>query len=254
MKPQSDSTTEVLAGLVERVTFHNSDNGFCVLRVKARGHRDLVTTVGHAAMISAGEWITASGIWLNDRTHGLQFKAHFLKTSAPSTVDGIEKYLGSGMIRGIGPAYAKRLVNAFGKDVFDIIEESPDRLREVAGIGPMRAAKITAGWADQKTICEIMVFLHQHGLGTARAVSIFKTYGTDAAQVMSENPYRLARDIRGNGFRTADMMAQRSRCRKISVVSLLSSKPRPLSHHSAGSRMLSAANRTCPANQTRKGS
>lgn len=145
---QADSPSEVLAGLVERVTFHNSENGFCVLRVKARGHRDLVTTVGHAATISAGEWITASGVWLNDRNHGLQFKAHFLKTSAPSTVDGIEKYLGSGMIRGIGPVYAKRLVKAFGKDVFDIIEAAPERLREVTGIGPMRAAKITAGWAE----------------------------------------------------------------------------------------------------------
>jgi len=187
MKSADDTQTEVLAGLVERVTFHNSENGFCVLRVKARGHRDLVTTVGHAAMISAGEWITASGVWLNDRYHGLQFNAHFLKTSAPSTVDGIEKYLGSGMIRGIGPVYAKRLVKAFDKDVFDIIEATPERLREVTGIGPMRAAKITAGWADQKVIREIMVFLHQHGVGTARVVRIFKTYGTDAVQVMSEN-------------------------------------------------------------------
>lgn len=160
MKPQTDSATEVLAGLVERVTFHSQESGFCVLRVKARGHRDLVTTVGHAAMISAGEWITASGLWLNDRNHGLQFKAHFLKTSAPSTVDGIEKYLGSGMIRGIGPVYAKRLIKAFGKDVFDIIEATPARLREVTGIGPKRADKITAGWADQKVIREIMVFLH----------------------------------------------------------------------------------------------
>lgn len=209
MKSRTDSPTEVLAGLVERVTFHNSDNGFCVLRVKARGHRDLVTTVGHAAMISAGEWITASGIWLNDRTHGLQFKAHFLKTSAPSTVEGIEKYLGSGMIRGIGPVYAKRLVKHFGRDVFDIIEAVPARLREVEGIGPVRAAKITAGWADQKVIREIMVFLHQHGVGTARAVRIFKTYGTDAVQIMSENPYRLARDIRGIGFRTADTIAEK---------------------------------------------
>lgn len=135
MKPPTNTTTEVLAGLVERVTFHSQESGFCVLRVKARGHRDLVTTVGHAAMISAGEWVTASGIWINDRTHGLQFKAYFLKTSAPSTIDGIEKYLGSGMIRGIGPVYAKRLVKAFGKDVFDIIEETPERLREVGGIG-----------------------------------------------------------------------------------------------------------------------
>ena len=106
------STQEVLAGLVERVTFHNSENGFCVLRAKARGHRDLVTVVGHAATISAGEWITASGEWINDRAHGQQFKARFLKTSAPSSIDGIEKYLGSGMIRGIGPVYAKKMVKA----------------------------------------------------------------------------------------------------------------------------------------------
>ena len=218
MKPQSDSTTEVLAGLVERVTFHNAENGFCVLRVKARGHRDLVTTIGHAAMISAGEWITASGTWLNDRNHGLQFKAHFLKTSAPSTVDGIEKYLGSGMIRGIGPVYAKRLVTMFGKDVFDIIEATSERLREVEGIGPKRADKITAGWADQKVIREIMVFLHEHGVGTARAVRIFKTYGTDAVQVMSENPYRLAKDIRGIGFRTADLIAEKLGIEKTAMI------------------------------------
>jgi exodeoxyribonuclease V alpha subunit len=218
MKPHSDSTTEVLAGLVERVTFHNAENGFCVLRVKARGHRDLVTTIGHAAMISAGEWITASGTWLNDRNHGLQFKAHFLKTSAPSTVDGIEKYLGSGMIRGIGPVYAKRLVNMFGKEVFDIIEATPERLREVEGIGPKRADKITSGWADQKVIREIMVFLHEHGVGTARAVRIFKTYGTDAVQVMSENPYRLAKDIRGIGFRTADLIAEKLGIEKTAMI------------------------------------
>jgi exodeoxyribonuclease V alpha subunit len=218
MKPQPHSTIEVLAGLVERVTFHNAENGFCVLRVKARGHRDLVTTIGHAAMISAGEWITASGTWLNDRNHGLQFKAHFLKTSAPSTVDGIEKYLGSGMIRGIGPVYAKRLVKMFGKDVFDIIEATPARLREVDGIGPKRADKITSGWADQKVIREIMVFLHEHGVGTARAVRIFKTYGTDAVQVMSENPYRLARDIRGIGFRTADLIAEKLGIEKTAMI------------------------------------
>ena len=129
MGQQADAKTEVLAGLVERVTFHNPENGFCVLRLKARGHRDLVTTVGHAAMISAGEWVTASGEWTNDRTHGQQFRARFLKTSAPSSIEGIEKYLGSGMIRGIGPVYARRMVRLFGKDVFDIIEASPERLR-----------------------------------------------------------------------------------------------------------------------------
>jgi exodeoxyribonuclease V alpha subunit len=211
-------SSEVLAGLVERVTFHNPETGFCVLRVKARGHRDLVTTVGHAAMISAGEWVTASGTWLNDRNHGLQFKAHFLKASAPSTIEGIEKYLGSGMIRGIGPTYAKRMVRLFGTEVFDIIEATPERLREVDGIGPMRAAKITSAWADQKVIREIMVFLHQHGVGTARAVRIFKTYGTDAIRVMSENPYRLARDIRGIGFRTADLIAEKLGVEKTAMI------------------------------------
>src|SRR5215475_2492537 len=121
LQPES-LTQEVLAGLVERVTYQNADNGFCVVRVKARGHRDLVTLVGHAASIAAGEWITASGEWINDRTHGQQFKAKFLKTSAPTSLDGIEKYLGSGMIRGIGPVYAKKLVRTFGEKVFEIIE------------------------------------------------------------------------------------------------------------------------------------
>ena len=121
---------EVLAGLVEQVTFNNAENGFCVLRVKARGHRELVTLIGHAAAISAGEWITGSGEWINDRTHGQQFRARFLKASAPSSVEGIEKYLGSGMIRGIGPVYAKKLVRAFSDTVFDIIEGEPARLRE----------------------------------------------------------------------------------------------------------------------------
>jgi exodeoxyribonuclease V alpha subunit len=129
-KPRPESSTrEVLAGLVERVTYHNAENGFCVLRIKARGYRELVTTVGHAAVISAGEWVTASGDWVNDRTHGQQFRAKFLKTSAPTSIDGIEKYLGSGMIRGIGPVYAKKLVRAFGEKAFDTIEAEPGRRR-----------------------------------------------------------------------------------------------------------------------------
>ena len=127
--------SEVLAGLVERVTFHNEENGFCVLRVKARGHKDLLTVIGHAASISAGEWVTASGTWQNDRTHGLQFGAQFLKTSAPTSIEGMEKYLASGMIHGIGPVYAKRMIKAFGSEVFDVIQTAPERLREVDGIG-----------------------------------------------------------------------------------------------------------------------
>jgi exodeoxyribonuclease V alpha subunit len=209
---------EVLAGLVERVTFHNSDNGFCVLRTKARGHRDLVTVIGHAAMISAGEWITASGEWVNDHTHGQQFKARFMRTSAPTSIDGIEKYLGSGMIRGIGPVYAKKMIQAFGEKVFDIIEAEPERLREVTGIGAFRAKRITDAWAEQKIIREIMVFLHSNGVGTARAVRIYKTYGSDAVQVMTENPYRLARDIRGIGFKTADAIAMKLGIEKTAMI------------------------------------
>jgi exodeoxyribonuclease V alpha subunit len=212
------STQEVLAGLVERVTFHNSDNGFCVLRAKARGHRDLVTVIGHAATISAGEWITASGEWVNDHTHGQQFKARFMRTSAPTSIDGIEKYLGSGMIRGIGPVYAKKMVQAFGEKVFDIIEAEPERLREVTGIGAFRAKRITDAWAEQKIIREIMVFLHSNGVGTARAVRIYKTYGSDAVQVMTENPYRLARDIRGIGFKTADVIAMKLGVEKTAMI------------------------------------
>ncbi|KXV49872.1 MULTISPECIES: SF1B family DNA helicase RecD2 [Acetobacteraceae] len=203
------SQTETLAGLVERVTFHNAENGFCVLRVKVRGQRDLVTVVGHAAMIAAGEFVQMTGHWFNDHTHGLQFRSEFLKASPPTTIEGIERYLGSGMIRGIGPVYAKKLVKAFGEAVFDLIEQEPDRLRDVTGIGPKRAERIVSGWSDQKIIREIMLFLHSNGVGTSRAVRIFKTYGQEAVKLISENPYRLARDIRGIGFKTADQIARK---------------------------------------------
>jgi len=219
MKPQPESSTqEVLAGLVERVTYHNAENGFCVLRAKARGLRDVVTVVGHAATIAAGEWITAAVEWVNDRTHGQQFRARFMRTSAPTSAEGIERYLASGMIRGVGPVYAKKLVRAFGEKVFEVIEGTPDRLREVDGIGPVRAASILGAWAEQKVVREIMVFLHSHGVGTARAVRIFKTYGADAIQVMTENPYRLARDIRGIGFKTADAIAMKLGVEKTAMI------------------------------------
>jgi exodeoxyribonuclease V alpha subunit len=212
------AATEVLAGLVERVTFHNEENGFCVLRVKARGQRDLITVLGHAATIAAGEFVQASGGWINDRVHGVQFKASFLKIAAPTTAEGIERYLGSGMIRGIGPVYARKLVRAFGEAVFEIIEQEPGRLREVTGIGPKRAGQIIAGWAEQKVIREIMLFLHSNGVGTSRAVRIYKTYGADAVQLISENPYRLARDIRGIGFVTADQIAAKLGIEKTALI------------------------------------
>jgi exodeoxyribonuclease V alpha subunit len=210
--------TEALAGLVERVTFHNPDNGFCVLRVKARGQRELITVVGHAATVTAGEFVQMSGAWVNDRIHGQQFRASLLKATPPTTLEGIERYLASGLIRGIGPVYATRLVRAFGEAVFDLIEQQPERLREVTGIGVKRAARIIAGWAEQKAIREIMLFLHAHGVGTSRAVRIYRTYGNEAVRVITENPYRLARDIRGIGFRTADQIAAKVGIEKTALV------------------------------------
>ena len=204
-KPELDR----LEGLVERVTFHNADSGFCVLRLKVRGERELITLIGHTPTVAPGEYASASGTWVTDREHGRQFKAVFVRISPPTTLTGIERYLGSGMVKGIGPVYAGRLVKAFGAAVFDTIEQTPARLREVEGIGEIRAKKITSGWADQKVIREIMVFLHGNGVSTSRAVRIFKTYGQDAVAVVTDNPYRLAQDIRGIGFLSADTIAQK---------------------------------------------
>lgn len=211
-------TSQVLAGHVERVIYHNPEDGFCVLRIKPRGHRDVAIVVGHAAAVAAGEWITASGEWVNDRAHGRQFRAHFLRPSRPTSADDIEKYLASGMIRGVGPVYARKLVRAFGVKVFDVIAAAPERLHEVAGIGPARAATILAAIAEQQAVQEIMMFLNRHGVGTARAVRIFKTYGPDAIAVMTENPYRLARDIRGIGFQTADAIAGKLGIEKTAMI------------------------------------
>ncbi len=199
---------ERLAGAVERVTYHSEASGFCVLRVKVRGQRDLVTVVGNAATVTPGEYIEAQGLWVNDRQHGLQYRADQLQVVPPSTLEGIEKYLGSGMVKGIGPHFARKLVRAFAEAVFDVIETAPERLEELDGIGPKRRERVVAAWAEQKVIREIMVFLQSHGVGTSRAVRIYKTYGDAAILKVSENPYRLALDIWGIGFKTADTIAQ----------------------------------------------
>ena len=204
-----DTPVEQLQGSVERVTFHSEESGFCVLRVKVRGQRDLVTVVGTAAVVTAGEYVECEGGWQNDRQHGLQFRAQQLRVVPPSTLEGIEKYLSSGMVKGIGPHFARKLVRAFGEAVFDVIEQRPERLLELEGIGPKRKERVTEAWAEQKVIREIMVFLQSHGVGTARAVRIYKTYGDQAVERVRENPYRLALDIHGIGFKTADAIAQR---------------------------------------------
>lgn len=199
---------EKLSGLIERVTFHSEESGFCVLRVKVKGHKDFVNVVGNIPNIVAGEWLNAQGKWIVDSSYGQQFKAEFLETCKPDTLDGIEKYLGSGLIKGIGKQLAGRLVKAFGKKVLDVIENEPEKLLRVDGIGAGRQEMITRGWREQKAIREIMIFLHNHGVTTSRAFRIYKKYGEDAIEKVKENPYHLARDIWGIGFKTADKIAE----------------------------------------------
>nr|VFK29490.1 MAG: exodeoxyribonuclease V alpha subunit [Candidatus Kentron sp. MB]VFK74801.1 MAG: exodeoxyribonuclease V alpha subunit [Candidatus Kentron sp. MB] len=200
---------ERLSGAVARITFHNPENGFCVLRVTVQGKTEPVTVIGVAAAVTVGEYVECQGQWVNDPTHGRQFRAVYLQVVPPGTREGIERYLGSGMVRGIGPHFAAKLVQAFGEQVFQVIEQEPERLGEIPGLGPRRKAQIIAAWAGQRTIQDIMVFLRSHGLGAARAVRIFKTYGNDAIARVRENPYRLASDIHGMGFATADTLAER---------------------------------------------
>ncbi|MEK9863002.1 MAG: helix-hairpin-helix domain-containing protein, partial [Verrucomicrobiota bacterium] len=209
MQASQKPNQESLSGLIERVTFFNEETGFVVLRVKARGRKDLLSVVGKVVSANAGEWIQAEGSWQRDRDHGLQFKADRLVCMPPTNIEGIEKYLASGMIKGIGPVYAKKLVAKFGDQVFDIIEHASARLETIEGIGPGRRRLIKEAWQEQKVIRDIMVFLHSNGVSTSRAVRIYKTYGEESIEKLQHNPYILARDIRGIGFKIADQIAQK---------------------------------------------
>jgi exodeoxyribonuclease V alpha subunit len=200
---------EHLSGTIERVTFHSPETGWAVLKVQARGRRGLVTVVGHVPDVNAGEYIDAQGAWVFDPQHGEQFKADELHCAPPSTVEGIEKYLASGLVKGIGPTYARKIVEVFGERTLRVIDESPSFLKEIKGIGPRRIQQIRDSWREQKTVRDIMVFLQSHGLGTNRAVRIYKTYGDQAVEMVRSNPYRLANDIWGIGFKIADELAQR---------------------------------------------
>jgi exodeoxyribonuclease V alpha subunit len=205
--PERRAVTEEISGLIERVTFHNDDSGFCVLRVKVQGRRDDTTIVGSLPSVNAGEWLVAEGWWVRDKEHGLQFKATTMKTVPPTTVAGIERYLSSGLVKGIGPVLAKKLVERFGAEVLSVIENQVSELQSVDGIGPKRRERIAHAWQEAKQVREIMLFLHSHGVSTSRAVRIFKTYGAQAIEKVRENPYTLAKDIYGIGFATADQIA-----------------------------------------------
>src|SRR5688572_8354204 len=199
--------TEELSGTVERVTFHNAQNGFSVLRVRPKGSMSPITVVGHLPTVAAGESILARGAWRDDRTHGRQFQAEAITPQRAAGRAQIETFLGSGAIRGIGPHLAQLLYEHFQEKVFDIIEESPQRLREVAGIGAVRARMISESWQQKKNLRELMIFLADTGIGAARAARIHKQFGADAVRLIRENPYRLAQEIRGIGFVTADTLA-----------------------------------------------
>jgi exodeoxyribonuclease V alpha subunit len=198
---------ETLTGLIERVTYHNPENGFAVLKVVVKGRQDLVTVVGSTTSVSAGEHLEAIGKWVVDREHGQQFKADELKTTHPASAEGIEKYLASGAIRSIGPKIAAKIVKVYKERTLDIFETAPDFLLHIKGIGKERVKRIRQSWQEQKEVRKIMLFLAEHGISSGRAVRIYRTYGQESIAKIKENPYQLADDIRGIGFKTADELA-----------------------------------------------
>jgi exodeoxyribonuclease V alpha subunit len=201
---------EQLTGVIERITFHNEDNGYCVLRVSTRGHRDLITVVGHLQQVVAGEYITATGDWVTDRVHGMQFRAAEIQTQPPQSVEGIIRYLGSGLIKGIGPRYAKRIVDVFGERTLDVIDRSPAFLAQVKGIGPKLIEKIRKSWEETRGARKIMVFLHSLKIGPARATKIYRHFterGEEPITAIKANPYRLGNEIWGIGFKQSDEIA-----------------------------------------------
>ena len=200
---------EQLRCAVERITYRNEENGYTVLRCRARGFQDLVTVVGVMPETHVGSILQLEGDWRIDAKYGRQFSLTVFEETMPATAYGIEKYLGSGLVKGIGPKFAHRIVQQFGTETLNIIEENPEKLLEVNGIGKLRVDRITRSWQEQKEIRNIMLFLQSHDVSTGHATRIFKTYGADSLRVVQENPYRLADDIWGVGFHTADAIAKK---------------------------------------------
>ncbi len=200
-------TTEFLTVQIERVTYTNAQNGYSVLKASSRGFRELITLVGVFANIHPGEELRVTGTWACHPQFGRQFHVQHYSTLKPATLKGIEKYLGSGLIKGVGPVTARRLVAQFSEQTLEIIEHQPQLLTSCPGIGAHRAEKIISGWQQQKAIQDVMVFLQGHGISTAYAVRIFKHFGSEAVKKVADNPYLLAYEIRGIGFKTADKIA-----------------------------------------------
>ncbi|MBB3019257.1 exodeoxyribonuclease V alpha subunit [Microvirga lupini] len=199
--------SEHLVGSIERVTFHNDETGFCVLRVKARGHRKPVVVVGHAPSVAMGEVVEASGGWLHDRNHGVQFRASELTTSAPTTAEDLQRFLGSGLLKGLGPSLAQRLIASFGARILDVIETKPHELTRVHGIAMAKALSIGAAWTEHRALKDIAAFLNAHGIGGFLLTRIYRAYGVGAIDIVKANPYRLVLDIAGFEFALADQVA-----------------------------------------------
>ena len=195
-----------LQGQIERITYTNDENGFTIAKVKVYGRRDLVTVVGNLLAPTPGEIFKMQGEWSNHPKYGEQFLVVHYKSLVPASVYGIEKYLGSGLIKGIGPVMAKRIVKTFGTETLDVMEQEIEKLAGVEGIGKKRVEMVRKAWADQKEIRQVMLFLQSHGVSSGYATKIFKTYGNEAIEVVQENPYRLATDIFGIGFLPADTL------------------------------------------------
>ena len=200
---------EHLRCVVERITYQNADNGYTVLKCAVKNYSDLVTVVGTMPDTHVGSVLSLEGMWKMDARYGRQFSVEKFEETLPATVYGIEKYLGSGLVKGVGPKFAKRIVEKFGKDTLNIIEDTPDKLLTVQGIGKVRVDRIKTSWQEQKEIKNIMLFLQSHEVSTSHATKIFKTYGSESIAIVKENPYRLADDIWGIGFKTADSIAQK---------------------------------------------
>ncbi|NLJ49200.1 MAG: ATP-dependent RecD-like DNA helicase [Candidatus Atribacteria bacterium] len=198
-----------IQGQVERITYHNEENGYTIARMKVPGNRELITIVGNVLSIIPGEILKLRGEWKNHPKYGEQFLIESYQSVTPASVKGVEKYLGSGLIKGIGPIMAKRLVNKFGTNTLKIIEKDIQKLQEVEGIGAKRIAMIKKAWDEQKDIRNVMIFLQEHGVSPSYAVKIYKQYGQNSIKTVQENPYRLATDIFGIGFITADRIAQK---------------------------------------------
>lgn len=195
--------------VVERITYQNPENGYTVLRAAVRNYKELVTVVGNLLDVNVGSVLLLQGDWKVDPKYGNQFCAEKWEETMPATVYGIEKYLGSGLIRGVGPKFAGRIVRTFGTDTLTVIEEETDRLLLVPGIGEKRVQMIRDSWEKQKEIKNIMLFLQSHSVSTSFAAKIYKVYGNESIQVVKENPFRLADDIWGVGFKTADGLAEK---------------------------------------------